>query len=213
MGDLHDIRRDYVFGGLDEADAAGDPAEQFRRWWAEALAAEVPDVNAMVLATADAAGDPAGRVVLLKDFDQRGWVFYTNYASRKGRELAERPRGCLVFYWSPLDRQVRLSGAVEKVAPEESDAYFATRPPGSRSAAAAAVQSSPVADRATLERRVAEIEAEHPNGSVPRPADWGGYRLLADEAEFWQGRPNRLHDRLLYTRQPDGSWRRQRLAP
>lgn len=213
MGDLHDLRRDYVFGGLDEAEAADDPAEQFRRWWDEALAAEVPDVNAMVLATADAEGNPTGRVVLLKEYDERGWVFYTNYGSRKGREIAARPRGCLVFYWSPLDRQVRIAGPIEKVTPAESDAYFATRPPGSRTAAAAAVQSRPIADRADLERRVAAIEAEHPDGTVPRPPDWGGYRLLADEVEFWQGRPNRLHDRLEYKKSPDGAWHRTRLAP
>jgi pyridoxamine 5'-phosphate oxidase len=213
MGDVHEIRRDYVFGGLHEGDAADDPTDQFRRWWDEALAAEIPDANAMVLATADANGNPAGRVVLLKGFDERGWVFFTNYASRKGRELAKRPRACLVFYWSPLDRQVRLSGPIEKVSAEESDAYFATRPPGSRTAAAAAVQSEPIPDRATLERRVAAIEAEHPDGTVPRPPDWGGYRLLPDEAEFWQGRPNRLHDRLRYEKRPDGTWRRERLAP
>lgn len=213
MGDVHEIRRDYVFGGLQESDAAEDPIDQFRRWWDEALAAEVPDVNAMVLATADAAGAPSARVVLLKAFDERGWVFFTHYASRKGRELAERPRAALAFYWSPLDRQVRLSGAVEKVSADESDAYFATRPPGSRTAAAAAVQSQPIPDRATLERRVAEVEAEHPDGTVPRPPDWGGYRLLPDEAEFWQGRPNRLHDRLRYEKRPDGTWHRERLAP
>lgn len=213
MGDVHEMRRDYVFGGLQEADAADDPTDQFRRWWDEALVAEVPDVNAMVLATADATGAPSARVVLLKGFDERGWVFFTNYASRKGREIAERPRACLVFYWSPLDRQVRLSGPVERVSAEESDAYFATRPPGSRTAAAAAVQSEPIPDRATLERRVAEVEAEHPSGTVPRPPDWGGYRLLPDEAEFWQGRPNRLHDRLRYEKQPGGTWRRERLAP
>jgi pyridoxamine 5'-phosphate oxidase len=213
MGDLHDLRRDYVFGGLDEAEAAADPAEQFRRWWDEALAAQVPDVNAMVLATADAEGNPTGRVVLLKEYDERGWVFYTNYGSRKGREIAARPRGCLVFYWSPLDRQVRIAGPIEKVTSAESDAYFATRPPGSRTAAAAAVQSHPIADRADLERRVAAIEAEHPAGTVPRPPDWGGYRLLADEIEFWQGRPNRLHDRLEYKKAPDGTWQRTRLAP
>lgn len=213
MGDLHDLRRDYVFGGLDEAEAADDPAEQFRRWWDEALAAEVPDVNAMVLATADAEGNPTGRVVLLKEYDERGWVFYTNYGSRKGREIAARPRGCLVFYWSPLDRQVRIAGPIEKVTPAESDAYFATRPPGSRTAAAAAVQSRPIADRADLERRVAAIEAEHPDGTVPRPPGWGGYRLLADEVEFWQGRPNRLHDRLEYKKSPQGTWHRTRLAP
>lgn len=213
MGDVHEIRRDYVFGGLHEGDAADDPTDQFSRWWDEALAAEIPDANAMVLATADADGNPAGRVVLLKGFDERGWVFFTNYASRKGRELADRPRACLVFYWSPLDRQVRLSGPIRKVSAEESDAYFATRPPGSRTAAAAAVQSEPIPDRATLERRVAEVEAEHPNGTVPRPPDWGGYRLTPDEAEFWQGRPNRLHDRLLYEKHPDGTWRRERLAP
>lgn len=213
MGDVHGIRRDYDFGGFDEAHAADDPIEQFRRWWDEALAAEVPDVNAMVLATADAAGAPSARVVLLKGFDERGWAFFTHYGSRKGRELAARPRAALVFYWSPLDRQVRLAGPVEKVSAEESDAYFATRPPGSRTAAAASPQSDPIPDRATLERRVAALESEHPAGDVPRPADWGGYRLLPDEAEFWQGRPNRLHDRLRYTKRPDGTWHRERLAP
>jgi len=213
MGDVQGIRRDYVFGGFNEAHAAGDPIEQFRRWWEEALAADLPDVNAMVLATADAAGDPSARVVLLKGFDERGWTFFTHYGSRKGRELAARPRAALVFYWSPLDRQVRLAGPVEKVSAEESDAYFATRPPGSRTAAAASPQSEPIPDRATLERRVAALERAHPSGDVPRPADWDGYPLLPDEAELWQGRPNRLHDRLRYRRTSEGTWRRERLAP
>lgn len=213
MGELHGMRRDYVYGGLDEREAADDPYAQFRRWWDDALAAGVPDVNAMALATAGAAGDPSVRVVLLKGFDERGWVFYTHYDSRKGRELALRPRAALVFYWSPMDRQVRIAGPVEKVSREESAAYFATRPPGSRCAAAAAVQSQPIPDRATLEATVAALERAHPHGSVPCPPDWGGYRVLAEEAEFWQGRPNRLHDRLQYTRRPDGTWERRRLAP
>ena len=213
MGELHDIRRDYVYGGLDEREAADEPYAQFRRWWDDALAAGVPDVNAMALATAGAAGDPSVRVVLLKGFDERGWVFFTHYGSRKGRELTERPRAALVFYWSPMDRQVRIAGPVEKVSREESAAYFATRPPGSRCAAAAATQSEPIPDRATLESRVAAVEQEHPDGAVACPSGWGGYRLLADEVEFWQGRPNRLHDRLHYLKHPDGTWTRQRLAP
>ncbi|HUO86733.1 MAG TPA: pyridoxamine 5'-phosphate oxidase [Thermoanaerobaculia bacterium] len=213
MGDVHGIRRDYVYGGLDEADAADDPHEQFRRWFEAAVEAGVPDVNAMALATADAEGAPSCRVVLLKGFDERGWVFFTHYDSRKGRELEARPRAALVFYWSPMDRQVLLAGRVRKVSAEESDAYFATRPPGSRLAAAASPQSQPIPDRASLEARVAELEREHPEGDVPRPADWGGYRLLADEVEFWQGRPNRLHDRLHYLRTPEGVWTRERLAP
>jgi pyridoxamine 5'-phosphate oxidase len=213
MGDIHGIRRDYAYGGLEEAGAADEPHAQFRRWWDDALAAGVPDVNAMVLATAGAAGDPSARVVLLKGFDERGWIFFTHYDSRKGEELAERPRAALVFYWSPMDRQVRISGPVEKVTREESNAYFATRPPGSRTAAAAATQSAPIPDRATLEARVAAVEEQHPAGSVPRPPEWGGYRVLADEVEFWQGRPNRLHDRLHYRKRPDGTWHRQRLAP
>lgn len=213
MGDVNGLRRDYVYGGLDEADAAADPHRQFRRWFDDALAAELPDVNAMVVATADAAGDPSARVVLLKGFDERGWVFFTHYESRKGQELAARPRAALVFYWSPHDRQVRVCGRVEKVSAEDSDAYFVTRPPGSRAAAAASPQSRPIATRAELEARVAALETAHPDGDVPRPPSWGGYRVIADEVEFWQGRPNRLHDRLRYRRSEEGVWALERLAP
>ncbi len=152
-------------------------------------------------------------MTLLKGLDARGFVFYTNYESRKGQELAANPRAALIFFWVLLERQVRVEGRVERTAPEESDAYFHSRPLGSQIGAAASPQSQPVPDRATLERRFAALEAEYAGGEVPRPAHWGGYRVIPEAIEFWQGRPSRLHDRLRYTRQPGGAWRMERLAP
>jgi len=172
----------------------------------------MPMVNAMTLATASAAGRPSARVVLLKDVDQSGFVFYTNYESRKGLELAARPEASLLFYWIELEREVRIEGRVEKVTAEESDQYFSSRPLGSRHAALASPQSRLVPDRATLETRLAEIAKEH-GDHPPRPAHWGGYRVIPDTVEFWQGRPDRLHDRLLFRRLPDGGWTIERLAP
>jgi len=204
------LRREYQGQPLNEADAAAEPLAQFQRWFDEAVAAQTPMVNAMTLATVNTAGQPSARVVLLKGVDQGGFVFYTNYASRKGRELEVNPRAALVFYWSELEREIRIEGSVTRTSAAEADAYFDQRPLGSRHAAIASPQSETVADRATLEQRFA---AAAQLGDRPhRPAHWGGYRLSPATLEFWQGRPNRLHDRLLYTREA-GRWKISRLAP
>lgn len=203
------MRNEYRRASLDEADAAADPLTQFQRWFDDAVRAELPTTNAMTLATVAADGTPGARIVLLKGADQNGFVFYTNYQSRKGRELAVNPRAALVFHWIELEREVRIEGTVEKTNAAESDAYFSSRPLGSRHAAIASPQSTVVANRAALETRFAEIEK---NPEPVRPAHWGGYRLTPAAVEFWQGRPNRLHDRLLYTR-AGKRWNISRLAP
>ena len=208
---IADLRQEYMRESLDEQDAARDPFVQFDRWFNEAIKAELPMLNAMTLATVSASGQPAARIVLLKGVDARGFVFYTNYASRKGAELAANPRAALVFYWIELEREVRIEGRVEKVSAPDSDEYFASRPLGSRHAAIASPQSAVVPNRAVLEARFAEADKLH--GDAPaRPAHWGGYRVLPSAIEFWQGRPNRLHDRLLYSR-IDAAWKIERLAP
>lgn len=209
-------RVDYEGEPLDEGSVAADPFEQFRRWFDEVARAGrelVP--NGMVLATATADGRPSARVVLLKDLDARGFVFFTNYRSRKGRELAENPRGALCFWWESVHRQVRIEGAIERVEPEVSDAYFATRPRASGIAAMASPQSEPLPDRAALEARVAEVARTWEGRELVRPEYWGGYRLVPEWFEFWQGRPNRLHDRLAYEKDPAApvGWRIRRLAP
>lgn len=207
---IADLRQEYMRARLDETEVARDPFEQFNRWFDEAIKAEHPMLNAMTLATVSAEGRPSARIVLLKGVDNGGFVFFTNYKSRKGRELTANPAAALVLYWSELEREVRIDGRVKKVTAAESDAYFASRPLGSRHAAIASPQSDVVADRAMLEARFAE--AEKTGDQPPRPAHWGGYRLVPDEIEFWQGRPNRLHDRVLYTRKAR-SWTIARLAP
>lgn len=198
---------------LSEAEARQDPFEQFGIWYAEATAAGLHQPDAMVLATATRQGAPSARAVLLKGFDSRGFVFYSNYESRKGRELAENPQASLVFVWSEISRQVRLEGVVEKVSPEESDAYFASRPLGSRLGALASNQSQVIPGREFLERRVEALAKEYRDGEPPRPAYWGGYRLSPSVIEFWQGRPDRIHDRLRYRRLEDGGWLIERLSP
>lgn len=198
--------------GLDVSDLARDPVTQLRAWLDAALDAGVPEPTAMTLATADAHGRPSARTVLLKGLDQRGLVFYTSYRSRKAAELAANPHAAVVLLWVPLERQVRVTGTVSRTSAEESDAYFASRPPGSRLSAAASHQSEVIPDRATLEARVAAVRARHPH-TVPRPEHWGGYRVSVEEAEFWQARPDRLHDRLRYAPAPDGGWRIERLSP
>jgi pyridoxamine 5'-phosphate oxidase len=210
MSRLEDLRVDYEGPVLLEEEAAADPFDQFDTWLHEALGAGLVEPNAMALATVGADGRPSVRMVLLKDFDRRGFTFYTNYESRKARELDRTPFAALLFYWDKLHRQVRIEGSVEKVEPAESDAYFAKRPYGSRIGALASPQSRPI-DRHELARRFQELARRHPE-DPPRPAHWGGYRLRPDRFEFWQGRRSRLHDRLVYT--PDGTgWRITRLAP
>lgn len=209
---LADLRREYVRNGLTEAAAAGDPFAQFRDWFDQALAANLPDANAMVLSTATSDGRPSARVVLLKGFDERGFTFYTNGLSRKGRELATNPHVALTFFWPELERQVRVEGSAVVTSAEESDAYFATRPIESRFGAAISPQSVVIPGREFLERSLTELSARYPDGAVPRPTHWGGFRVTPESVEFWQGRPARLHDRLLYTRQ-QGGWQLVRLAP
>lgn len=210
---IADLRRDYTQAGLTEADADFNPFKQFQTWFDQALSAELPEPNAMTLATATASGKPSARIVLLKGFDEKGFVFYTNYSSHKGQELAENPWASLVFWWVELERQVRIDGSVEKVSQEESEAYFQSRPVGSQLGAWASPQSEVIASREELEKKIAELEEKYKNETIPKPPQWGGYRLIPHELEFWQGRPNRLHDRLRYRQQTDGTWLRERLAP
>lgn len=210
--DPADLRREYTRAGLRRSDVARDPTEQFRRWFEETLAADLHEPNAMIVATATPEGRPSARVVLLKGFDERGFVFYTNYEGRKAREMEENPRAALLFYWGELERQVRVEGTVARVSGEESDAYFATRPRGSRLGAWASEQSRVVGGREVLEDRLEKLEQEHEGSDIPRPAFWGGYRVAPEAFEFWQGRENRLHDRISYHREGTG-WRIERLQP
>jgi len=200
--------------GLSESQADRDPFRQFERWFGDALRAELPLPNAMTLATVTPQGAPSARIVLLKGVEDGGFVFYTNYASRKGRELAARPAACLVFQWSDLERQVRIDGNVSKVDAAASDAYYASRPLGARHSAWASPQSETVASRTLLEGAMQEVRARHPE-APPRPPHWGGYRVTPQAIEFWQGRADRLHDRLVYTRSPSEGqgWKIERLAP
>jgi pyridoxamine 5'-phosphate oxidase len=210
---LADLRQEYETHGLDIPDLDPDPFVQFGRWMDAAIAADLPEPNAMTLATATPDGRPAARMVLLRGVDARGFVFYTNYDSRKGLELAANPWAALVFFWPELHRQVRVEGRVAPVAAAESDAYFASRPPGSRIGAWASPQSQIIPDRTVLDRRVAQLTAEYAEGTIPRPPFWGGYRVTPHLLEFWQGRASRLHDRLRYLRSSAGSWEIARLAP
>lgn len=212
MTSLADLRREYASRALTEADAHADPIQQFSLWFGEALKSELLDVNAMTLATATPGGEPSARIVLLKEFDDAGFVFYTNYESAKGRVLAEHPRAALLMFWAELERQVRIAGTVTKTAAQESETYFRSRPFESQIGAWASAQSRTVADRAALESRYDELAAKYAGEPVPLPPFWGGYRVMPDTIEFWQGRKSRLHDRLLYTRQ-GGGWLRSRLAP
>lgn len=210
---IADIRKEYRQRVLLEADAAADPMQQFRRWFDEALAANVEEVNAMTLATASAEGVPAARIVLLKGFDASGFVFFTNYSSAKGAQLEENPRACLVFFWAPLERQVRITGLVSKTSAEESTAYYNSRPLSSRIGAWASPQSSVIAGREWLESNEKKLELSFEGKDIERPAHWGGYRVQPVSIEFWQGRESRLHDRLLYTTGENGTWKVERLAP
>lgn len=209
---IADLRKDYSRASLTEADVDPDPIRQFSLWFGQAIEAGVPEANAMSVATVGADSRPSSRILLIKDVDADGFTWFTNYASRKGRELAIHPYAALLFHWVELERQVRIEGRVEKLPDAQSDAYFQSRPLKSRLGALASQQSEPIASRDALEQQLREVEAAH--GEQPlRPPHWGGYRLVPDRIEFWQGRPSRLHDRIVYTRQESGAWRRERLQP
>ena len=207
-----DLRKDYGQARLDESDVAADPMDQFTRWFEEALKAEVNEPNAMSLATVGEDGRPTSRIVLVKQFDARGFTWYTNYDSQKGKQLASKPFAALLFFWSELERQVRIEGRVERTSAEESDKYFNSRPLKSRLSAIASEQSEPIANRAALEQHYEEVARQY-GEAPPRPQHWGGFRLVPERIEFWQGRRSRFHDRIVYTRQEDGRWTRQRLQP
>lgn len=209
---IADIRKDYKLKSLLEEDVLNHPIEQFNSWWNEALNSKIQEVNAMTLATATADGIPSARIVLLKGITAQGFVFFTNYLSHKGRELAKNPNAALVFFWKELERQVRIEGTVEKVSDADSEAYFASRPVASRIGAWASPQSTPIAGRNIIEENVLKYQAQFGEGNIPRPPHWGGYVVKPLKVEFWQGRQSRLHDRILYTRQ-DEKWAIERLAP
>jgi pyridoxamine 5'-phosphate oxidase len=210
---LADLRRDYTIGGLIESEVDPDPLRQFALWFEQARTVTGHEPNAMTVATASADGVPAARILLLKGFDERGFVFYSNYESDKGRDLDANPCVALLFYWPELERQVRISGDVERVSREDSERYFHSRPRGSQVGAAVSRQSAVIPDRQAIEAAAVRLEQELDGAEVPLPDSWGGYRVRPIWIEFWQGRPNRLHDRLRYHREADGGWRIERLSP
>lgn len=212
MTSIADIRKDYSKKTLNENDLNGDAIQQFTNWWQEALQSQLDEVNAMTLATATADGKPNARIVLLKGYDEKGFIFFTNYNSSKGAQIEENPFVCLLFFWKELERQVRIEGTISKVTAEESDAYFFSRPEGSRIGAWASPQSKVIAGREVIEENVQELEKSFAGKEIDRPAFWGGYLVKPVRVEFWQGRSSRLHDRFQYTLN-EGSWKIERLAP
>jgi pyridoxamine 5'-phosphate oxidase len=222
--EIADIRKDYKLASLEEEDVAANPIDQFTRWWNEAVASQIDEVNAMTLATANAAGVPAARIVLLKGYNPNGFIFFTNYESDKGKNLAQNPHAALVFFWKELERQIRIEGRVEKVSAEESDRYFNSRPASSRIGAWASPQSAVIENRMVIEQNVERYSSIFANDSIERPDHWGGYIVKPTSIEFWQGRSSRLHDRIKYTvensaynaatdTRSDASWKIERLAP
>lgn len=209
---LHDDRKEYVKGSLDDRWMLAHPYVQFQAWMEEFRATGAEDATAFALSTVASNGDPDARTVLLKEFREGDLIFYTNYASKKGKDLEANPRAHALFFWPSLERQIRVLGSVHKISAEESSAYFASRPLGSQWGAAASQQSQPIASREAMEAQWKSIQDQHPE-SIPRPEHWGGYAIRAERIEFWQGRASRLHDRIQFTRQPDQSWTAQRLQP
>jgi pyridoxamine 5'-phosphate oxidase len=209
---IADLRKEYTLGGIRRKDLDPDPIRQFQKWFQQAVEV-VPEANAMVLATADREGKPSVRVILLKGIDERGFSFFTNYQSRKSRELAENPHAAIAFYWAALERQVSITGAVSRLSRQESEEYFKSRPRGNRLGAWASKQSQVIANRAELEERMKAVETRFPGDDIPIPDNWGGYLLVPSAIDFWQGRPNRLHDRFCYTKEASGHWRLDRLSP
>lgn len=209
---IADIRIDYRLRSLNENEVHADPVVQFKHWWDEAVRSEITEVNAMTLATVTPEGRPSARIVLLKGFDENGFVFFTNYQSRKGKELEENPHGAIVFFWKELERQVRIEGGIEKVSEQESDEYYHSRPTGSQIGAWASPQSDVIASRSVIENNYSALEQKFSTGEIPRPGHWGGYVLRPSMFEFWQGRSSRLHDRILYSLE-NGNWNISRLAP
>jgi pyridoxamine 5'-phosphate oxidase len=213
MSSIAAIRKDYTQKTLDEAGVAADAITQFGVWWEEAVKSEIDEVNAMTLATASKEGVPDARIVLLKDYDEKGFVFFTNYSSSKGKQMAENPAACLVFFWKELERQVRISGRVEKVSEADSDDYFASRPEGSRIGAWSSPQSEVIPAREVIEANAIKYSEQFKDGTIPRPPHWGGYIVRPQVIEFWQGRPSRLHDRIRYSLGDGNNWKVERLAP
>jgi len=210
---LENLREEYKTASLSEADSKDDPIKQFELWFNEAIEAKVPESNAMTLSTATTDGRPSARIVLLKGIQENGFVFYTNYLSRKGKEITKNPLGSLTFFWPAMERQIRVEGTIEKASKELSDRYFQSRPKDSQIGALASPQSQEIADRETLEKKWSELEAEYAGKTIPKPSFWGGYILKPRLIEFWQGRPSRLHDRILYKKIDNKNWKKVRLAP
>jgi len=211
--EIADIRKDYKLASLEEVDVAANPFDQFTRWWNEAIASQIDEVNAMTLATVNATGVPAARIVLLKGYNPDGFIFFTNYESDKGKNLAQNPHAAIVFFWKELERQIRIEGTVEKVSAEESDRYFNSRPASSRIGAWASPQSAVIENRTVIEQNVERYSSIFANDSIERPDHWGGYIVKPTSIEFWQGRPSRLHDRIRYVLENSASWKVERLAP